>query len=163
MKRVQSAGFESSERAPHRREAIVSHPQRRTESSSPDPVLITDAAQSYEDELKIRKRRYGLMMGMRIPCMVVAAIFYQTPWLAVTLLIISIPLPWMAVLIANDRLPRKRETVNRYEADRRALETRAHPVIDSGTPTFGGGSVVDGEVLDPDVTPGGREDVRRAG
>jgi hypothetical protein len=162
MKRVQSAGFESSERAPHRREAIVSHPQRRTDSSSPDPVLITDAAQSYEDELKIRKRRYGLMMGMRIPCMVVAAIFYQTPWLAVTLLIISIPLPWMAVLIANDRLPRKRETVNRYEVDRRALETRARPVIDSGTPTFGG-PVVDGEVLDPDVTPGSREDVRRAG
>ena len=141
----------------------MSHPQRRTDSSSHDPVLITDAAQSYEDELKIRKRRYALMMGMRIPCMVVAAIFYQTPWLAVTLLIISIPLPWMAVLIANDRLPRKRETVNRYEADRRALETRAHPVIDSGTPTFGGGSVVDGEVLDPDVTPGSGEDVRRAG
>ena len=140
----------------------MTHPQRRPAPGSPDPVLITDAAQSYEDELKIRKRRYGLMMGMRIPCMVVAAIFYQTPWLAVTLLIISIPLPWMAVLIANDRLPRKRETVNRYEVDRRALETRAHPVIDSGSPTFGG-SMVDGEVLDPDVTPGSREDVRRAG
>jgi hypothetical protein len=53
-------------------------------------------------------------MGMRIPCMVVAAIFYQTPWLAVTLLIISIPLPWMAVLIANDRPPRKARKVNRY-------------------------------------------------
>jgi hypothetical protein len=140
----------------------VSHPQRRPDSSSPDAVLITDAARSYEEELKVRKRRYALMMGMRIPCMILAAIFYQTPWLAVTLLIISIPLPWMAVLIANDRLPRKREKVNRYEADRRALETRAHPVIDSGTPTFGG-AVVDGEVLDPDVTPGSREDVRRAG
>ena len=141
----------------------MSQPQRRPTSSSPDPVLITDAARSYEEEFKVRKRRYAVMMGMRLPCMVLAAVFYQTPWLAVTLLVISIPLPWMAVLIANDRLPRKREVVNRYEVDRRALETRAHPVIDSGTPTFGGGSVVDGEVLDRDVTPGSREDVRRAG
>ena len=52
MKRVRSAGFESSERARTDEEAIVSHPQRRPGSSSPDPVLITDAAQSYEDELK---------------------------------------------------------------------------------------------------------------
>ena len=80
----------------------------------------------------MRKRRYAVMMGMRVPCMVLAAVFYQTPWLAVTLLVISIPLPWMAVLIANDRLPRKSENVNRYRADRRSLEARPHPVIESG-------------------------------
>jgi len=146
----------------------VSQPQRRPTSSSPDPVLITDAARSYEEELKVRKRRYAVMMGMRVPCMVLAAVFYQTPWLAVTLLVISIPLPWMAVLIANDRLPRKSEKVNRYQADRRSLEARAHPVIDSGHETFDGpvvdGSVVDGPVVDGehDVTPGVR-DARRAG
>jgi Protein of unknown function (DUF3099) len=142
----------------------VTQPQRRPASSSPDPVLITDAARSYEEELRVRKRRYALMMGMRVPCMVLAAVFYQTPWVAVTLLIISIPLPWMAVLIANDRLPRKSEKVNRYEADRTALEARPHPVIDAGHPGFDGpvvdGSVVDGDVLDDrDVTP----DARRAG
>ena len=110
----------------------MTQPQRRPASSSPDPVLITDAARSYEEELRVRKRRYALMMGMRVPCMVLAAVFYETPWLAVTLLIISIPLPWMAVLIANDRLPRKSEKVNRYQADRPALEARPRPVIDSG-------------------------------
>jgi len=146
----------------------VSQPQRRPAASSPDPVLITDAARSYEEELRVRKRRYALMMGMRVPCMVLAAVFYQTPWLAVSLLVLSIPLPWMAVLIANDRLPRKSEKVNRYQADRRSLETRAHPVIDSGHETFDGpvvdGSVVDGPVVDGehDVTPGVR-DARRAG
>ena len=140
----------------------MTQPHRRSAAGSPEPVLITDAAQSYEEELRTRKRRYALMMGMRLPCMILAAVFYQTPWLAVTLLVISIPLPWMAVLVANDRLPRKSEKVNRYEADRRALESRAHPVIDSGHATFDG-SVVDGEVLGADVTPGGREDVRRAG
>jgi hypothetical protein len=59
--------------------------------------------------------------------------------------VLSVPLPWMAVLIANDRLPRKREKVNRYQADRRSLEARAHPVIDAPSQ---GGPVVDGVVLD---------------
>ncbi|MHA6628658.1 DUF3099 domain-containing protein [Pseudonocardia sichuanensis] len=95
-----------------------------------DPVLITDAARSYEEELAVRKRRYKIMMGMRIPCMILAAAFYQIPWLAVSLLVLSIPLPWMAVLIANDRLPKKAEDVNRYQADRRQIERREHPVID---------------------------------
>ncbi|HEX5812245.1 MAG TPA: DUF3099 domain-containing protein, partial [Pseudonocardia sp.] len=48
----------------------MSQPQRRATSSSPDPVLITDAARSFEEELKVRKRRYAVMMGMRVPCMV---------------------------------------------------------------------------------------------
>jgi hypothetical protein len=96
------------------------------------------------------------MMGMRVPCMVLAAVFYQTPWLAVSLLVLSIPLPWMAVLIANDRLPRKSEKVNRYQPDRRSLEARPHPVIESGHRPFEG-SVVDGEVI------GSERDARRAG
>lgn len=72
------------------------------------PILITDAQRSYDEELATRKRRYGMMMGMRVPCLVLAALLYQTPWLAATLIIASIPLPWMAVIIANDRLPRKK-------------------------------------------------------
>ena len=122
----------------------MTHPQRQSAAGS-DPVLITDAARSYEEDLAARKKRYALMMGMRVPCMVLAAVFYQTPWLAVTLLVLSIPLPWMAVLIANDRRPLKREAVNRYEADRVSLESRPHTVIDAPP---GGGVVVDGAVVD---------------
>lgn len=96
----------------------------------PDPVLITDAAVSYEEELATRKRRYKIMMGMRIPFMLAAAACYQIPWLAVTLLVISIPLPWMAVLVANDRLPRKAEKPNRYQSDPKAIEQKDHPVIE---------------------------------
>lgn len=95
-----------------------------------NPVLITDAAMSYEEELATRKQRYKIMMGLRIPLMILAAVFYTIPWLAVTLLILSIPLPWMAVLIANDRLPKKREDANRYQADRTQIEAREHRVID---------------------------------
>ncbi|WP_308015299.1 DUF3099 domain-containing protein [Pseudonocardia sp. ICBG1293] len=97
-----------------------------------DPVLITDAQMSYEEELEIRKRRYKWTMGMRIPCMILAGVFYQIPWVAVTLLAISVPLPWIAVLIANDRLPRKAETPNRHRQDHRAIEARPHQVIDQG-------------------------------
>jgi hypothetical protein len=98
-------------------------------------------------------------MGMRLPCMVLAAVFYQTPWLAVALLVLSIPLPWMAVLIANDRLPHKREEVNRYRPDRPSLEARAHPVIDASH----GGPVVDGEVVDDPGVTHDAGDARRAG
>ena len=104
----------------------MSSPQQPAE----DPVLITDAAVSYEDELAIRKHRYKIMMGMRIPLMVLAAFFYQIPWLAVGLLVLSIPLPWIAVLVANDRLPRKAEQVNRFRGDKPQLEKRDHPVIE---------------------------------
>ena len=93
-------------------------------------MLITDAAVSYDEELRIRKQRYTIMMGLRIPLMVLAAFCYQTPWLAVSLLVLSIPLPWIAVLVANDRLPKKAERVNRYRGDRRQIEQRDHPVID---------------------------------
>ncbi len=104
----------------------MSHPQQRAS----DPVLITDAELSYEEALKVRKHRYKIMMGMRIPLMVLAAIFYQVPWLAVSLLILSIPLPWIAVLIANDRLPRKVESDSRFRPDRTAIEPKQHPIIE---------------------------------
>lgn len=103
----------------------VSDANRATE-----PVLITDAPMSYEEELAVRKRRYKIMMGMRIPMMVLAVVFIGTPWLAVALLVASIPLPWIAVLIANDRLPRKREDAHRYQPDRPQVEAREHKVID---------------------------------
>jgi Protein of unknown function (DUF3099) len=97
---------------------------------SDDPVLITDAARSFEDELAVRKRRYAITMGLRIPFMIAAAACYQIPWLAVTLLVLSVPLPWIAVITANDRLPKKAEDHNRYRPGRRQLEQREHPVID---------------------------------
>lgn len=96
------------------------------------PVLITEAAPSYDDQLRSRKRKYALMMSMRIPFLIAAVACYQIWWLALLLILLSVPLPWMAVLIANDRPPRRSEKVNRYRsADQaRQLEARDHPVID---------------------------------
>ena len=104
-------------------------------SPDPDetPVLITDAARSYEEEFATRKRRYSIMMLLRVPCLVLAAVFYQTPWLAASLIIVSIPLPWCAVLIANDRLPRKASVFRRFrgESEHPQLESGEHRIIES--------------------------------
>ncbi len=89
---------------------------------------------SYEQQLAHRKSRYKIMMAMRIPLMIAAAACYQYPWVAVGLLVLSIPLPWMAVLIANDRLPKKVVDPNRYHAERLGIEARQHQVVEEQEP-----------------------------
>ena len=97
------------------------------------PVLITDAAQSREDQFAARKRRYTLLMGGRLMLFVLAAVAYPVSmWLAVGLLAASVPLPWMAVLIANDAPARKVEDAHRLTAPVPVprLESRPHIVVD---------------------------------
>ena len=96
------------------------------------PVLITEAAPSHDDQLRSRQRKYAVMMAMRVPFLVAAVVCYQIWWLALLLVVLSVPLPWMAVLIANDRPPRRAEAVNRYRSQggEKQLEARDHPVID---------------------------------
>lgn len=97
------------------------------------PVLITEAAPSYDDQQAARKRKYIIMMLLRIPCLILAGVFVQTLWLAMIFALMSIPLPWIAVLIANDRPPRKSEHPHWYnrKANVPELELKEHPVIDS--------------------------------
>ncbi|WP_090006422.1 DUF3099 domain-containing protein [Lentzea albidocapillata] len=102
--------------------------------SSPDrtdtPVLITEAAPSYEEQHAARRRKYAIMMSLRFPCLILAALFAHIWWLALFFIVLSVPLPWMAVLIANDRPPRKAEKANRYEVERRAIAPKSTTVID---------------------------------
>ena len=89
-----------------------------------DPVLITEAQVSFDDEFAARKRRYSILMACRIPCLLLAGLSYMAfgnAWIAVGLIVLSVPLPWVAVLIANDRLPKKSAKVNRYRPERTAL------------------------------------------
>lgn len=106
------------------------------------PVLITAAAPSYEVEYRARVRKYLTLMAFRIPALILAAVAYGA-WHngLISLLIVaaSIPLPWMAVLIANDRPPRRAEEPRRFDsglgrrtplfptAERPALEPPPHP------------------------------------
>lgn len=86
------------------------------------PVLITRAAPAYEEQHRQRVRKYLTIMSFRIPAVVLAAIAYgvwQNGLISLAILVASIPLPWVAVLIANDRPPRRAEEPRRYDATRR--------------------------------------------
>ena len=88
------------------------------------PVLITGAPVSLAEQFAARRRRYSLLMAMRIPCLVLAgvlALAFGWTIAAAVLVIASVPLPWVAVLIANDGPPRKAEKVARYRADVRPV------------------------------------------
>lgn len=100
--------------------------------------LITEAELSYDEQFRIRRRRYVLMMVLRVPCLILAAVFYHTLWLAMIFVIISIPLPWMAVLIANDRPARKQRkatpgTINHE----RALPAGGYQLVEGSVDTSG--------------------------
>ncbi|HEY5878050.1 MAG TPA: DUF3099 domain-containing protein [Nakamurella sp.] len=97
-------------------------------------AVITAAEPSYDDQLRSRRTRYSIMMGLRVPCLVAAAVLYQTPWLAITIAALSIPLPWMAVLIANDRPAQKRRRMAPITINpERALLPGNHEIVDAGT------------------------------
>lgn len=81
------------------------------------PVLITHAEYSYEEQHRARVRKYLKLMFWRIPAFLGAAVAYgiwHNGLLSLAILAASIPLPWMAVLIANDRPPRRAEEPRRY-------------------------------------------------
>lgn len=82
-----------------------------------DTVLITDAPVSFTEQHDARVRKYVVLMSLRIPALVLAAVLYSLTgswWLPLLVVAASLPLPWVAVLIANDGPPRAREDVDRY-------------------------------------------------
>lgn len=95
--------YETSHSSKQARKLRMTAAERRAEST-----VITEVEASYDEQLTQRRKRYLITMSLRVPLLVIAALFYQTPWLAVLVIAISIPLPWCAVLIANDRPARKR-------------------------------------------------------
>lgn len=96
-----------------------------------EPVLITEAQVSQVDQHAARKKRYAITMLVRAICLLFAAIFYQIVWLMIILAVLGTILPWIAVIMANDRPPKKRQEVNRYQArPDRQLESRPHRVIE---------------------------------
>ena len=112
------------------------------------PVLITSAAPSYEEEHRARVRKYLTLMAFRVPALILAALAYGA-WHngLISLLIVaaSVPLPWMAVLIANDRPPRRPDEPRRFDgvtrrtplfptAERPALEQHTRPAPQPESP-----------------------------
>ncbi len=78
-------------------------------SRAAEAVVITSAPRSPDYEFIHRRRRYTVMMGLRIVCLIGAFFTYSISlWLALLLIVGGAALPWCAVLIANDGPPRKR-------------------------------------------------------
>lgn len=82
-----------------------------------DAVLITDARPSQDRELAYRRRRYTVTMCIRAACLILAATFYRVPWLAISVAALAVVLPWIAVIMANDRMPPKESDAHRYTAE----------------------------------------------
>ena len=77
------------------------------------PVVITDAERSQDDQLRGRQIRYATMMGLRLVFLIIAGVLVSVEapmlWLWLPLCIAGMVfLPWMAVLIANDRPPKEK-------------------------------------------------------
>lgn len=99
------------------------------------PVLITAAAPAYEEQHRQRVRKYLTLMSFRVPALILAAVAYgiwHNGLLSLTIIVASIPLPWIAVLIANDRPPRRAEEPRRYDSKRRIplFPTAERPAIE---------------------------------
>ncbi|MGB3335334.1 MAG: DUF3099 domain-containing protein [Mycobacterium sp.] len=110
------------------------------------PVLITAAAPSFEQQHRERVRKYLTLMAFRVPALILAALAYgqwHNGLVSLLILVASIPLPWIAVLIANDRPPRSAEEPRRYEAapTRTPLfPTGTRPALERRTPPDSGGN-----------------------
>ncbi|GAB2728448.1 DUF3099 domain-containing protein [Nocardia thraciensis] len=118
----------------------IPRPARHSEGYFPGeqerrPALITEAAPSLEQQHRARVRRYTMIMAFRIPCLILAAVAYglwANPLISLAIIGVSIPLPWIAVLIANDRPPRRKDEPSRWDGRRaaKALGSGHHRSID---------------------------------
>jgi hypothetical protein len=101
------------------------------------PLSITNAQPSRAEELHHREVRYIVMMSFRAVCLVVATIlvYSHAPLLGLwvpILLFGMLIVPWLAVIIANDRSPksyyRKVNAARRREVpDQRAISQLVEP------------------------------------
>lgn len=89
------------------------------EDDSGAPVLITRAQPSREEQINERRNRYLFMMAIRFPILALGGVAYMV-WdnviLAIAIIVISVPLPWFAVVSANDSGPRREDRPRGYSA-----------------------------------------------
>lgn len=75
-----------------------------------EPVLITTAAESGDDEYDRRRTKYAILMALRAIAVIAAASTYRVSiYLALGFVVAGMILPWCAVLIANDRPAKSRQ------------------------------------------------------
>jgi hypothetical protein len=109
----------------------VASSQQFPRPRKPEPVLITEAEPSLAEQHAARKKRYAIMMATRGVCIVLAAVSYQVFWLMLIFAAAGIVLPWLAVIMANDRPPKSKLHMHAYSPrPDRILENPARRVIE---------------------------------
>jgi hypothetical protein len=112
----------------------VASTHQHSREGRPDPVLITEAEPSLPDQYAARKRRYAIMMGIRAASVILAvSLLHVIPlWAVLTLAVLGTFLPGFAVVMANDRPPKKRQPVPHVDVrPDRQLQNRPNRVIDA--------------------------------
>jgi hypothetical protein len=112
--------------------ATSEQPARSGKPTRPaEPVLITEAEPSLDEQHSARKKRYAITMGIRAVAITLAAVVYQYAlWLAIVFGILGTVLPWIAVVMANDRPPKHKLFDGYHARSDRVLESRPHRIID---------------------------------
>lgn len=85
-------------------DAEIEEPQaKRRRGRSRSRALITDAVRTPEQNRRSRERQYAILQGLRIPFILasIAAAFSEAWVIASVLFVISVPLPWIAVVLGN--------------------------------------------------------------
>ena len=103
-----------------------------------EPALITSAAPSFSAEQHHRRRRYTILMALHLIGLALAGVlYYYAWWLGLVLIIISTPLPWVAVILANSpRRPFRRASRASHDPGKPAPTTprasrRRRPIVAS--------------------------------
>lgn len=147
-----------------------SHPTLR--DSGDEVSLITTAKKPRLDDWRHRKRVYAALQLARIPLLVLAVVAYawlHSPLLAAFFAVASLPLPWVAVLLANEKAPDTEKgqpkvykpalVRQQRQATRTALESGTagthRPQLDGGDSAASESEVIDAE---PEDTPGEMDD-----
>ncbi|BCY14352.1 DUF3099 domain-containing protein [Actinoplanes sp. L3-i22] len=117
-------------------------------------VVITNAARSPSDQLRSREVRYITMMSARVACLIIGGVLVslKVPLLPIWLTLCvtgMVLLPWMAVLIANDRAPKtKAERLADVAARQRHQRALTEPSAEAPPEPV----TIDSDVVQPDKT-----------
>jgi Mn2+/Fe2+ NRAMP family transporter len=97
----------------------------RDQHGGPEPVRITTAAASRNDDISARQRRYVISMGIRTVCFV-GAVLVGPGWLRWVLVAAALLLPYVAVVMAN-AVSTKSDDFALQDGDYRAPQLPAPP------------------------------------
>ncbi|HEV2087802.1 MAG TPA: DUF3099 domain-containing protein [Cryptosporangiaceae bacterium] len=107
----------------------------------PQVPVITGAEKSPQAQLRERQIRYAALMGLRVVCLVIAAVLVslRVPYVFWWILLLTggmVLFPWMAVLIANDRPPKRG---SRFSSRLHRAQPADPPAAGPALPAPGGG------------------------